>query len=145
MMRPGLLALVAASGFSGATLYINLVEQPARLAVGGRAMMREWVPSNRRGVVMLSILAVASALLGYGEFSRTGDVRWLVGGTVILASLPYTFFVMVPANIWLAGVPASGQAIARRLMNDWGLLEWAQTAIGLCSCAILGWALTLPA
>jgi hypothetical protein len=35
-MRPGSLALVAASGFFGVTLYINLVEQPARLAVGGR-------------------------------------------------------------------------------------------------------------
>ncbi len=144
-MRPGLLALVAASGFSGATLYINLVEQPARLAVGGRAMIGEWVPSNRRGVVMLSILALASALLAYRDFSGTQDVRWLIGGAVILASLPYTFFVMVPLNIWLAEVPASGRAMARRLMNDWGLLEWAQTAIGLCACAVFGWALVLPA
>jgi ACR3 family arsenite efflux pump ArsB len=115
-MCPGLLALVAASGFSGATLYINLVEQPARMAVGGRAMIREWVPSNRRGLVMLSILALASGLLAYSDFSRSQDVRWLIGGAVILASLPYTFFVMVPVNIWLAEVSVSGRAMARRLM-----------------------------
>jgi hypothetical protein len=34
-------------------------------------MIREWVPSNRRGVVMLSILALASALRAYSDFSRT--------------------------------------------------------------------------
>jgi hypothetical protein len=71
-MCPGLLALVAVSGFSGATLYINLVEQPARMAVGGRAMIREWVPSNRRGLVMLSILALASGLLALAN-RRSGD------------------------------------------------------------------------
>ena len=33
-------------------------------------MIREWVPSNRRGVVTLSILALGSALLAYSDFSR---------------------------------------------------------------------------
>ena len=31
-MRPGLYAFAAAAGFLGATVYIGLVEQPARLA-----------------------------------------------------------------------------------------------------------------
>jgi hypothetical protein len=61
--------------FPAPQLYINRVEQPARLAIGGRAMIREWVPSNRRGVVMLSILALASALLAYSDFSRT-QMAW---------------------------------------------------------------------
>ena len=37
-MRPGLLAFAAASGFVGAALYLNLVEQPARLALDARSM-----------------------------------------------------------------------------------------------------------
>ena len=85
-MRPGLLAFAAASGFVGAALYINLVEQPARLALDARSMVREWVPSNRRGFVLLSVLAIISACLASGEFAQTGDVRWLIGGTVVLAS-----------------------------------------------------------
>jgi hypothetical protein len=51
-MRPGLFAFAAASAFLGAALYINLVEQPARLALDARSMVREWAPSNRRGFVM---------------------------------------------------------------------------------------------
>jgi hypothetical protein len=74
-MRPGLLAFAAASAFVGAALYINLVEQPARFALGPRSMIREWAPSNRRGFVMLASLAVISAISAYVDFVRTGDVR----------------------------------------------------------------------
>jgi hypothetical protein len=144
-MQLGLLAFAAASGFCGAAFYISLVEQPARLRLGGRAMIWEWINSNRRGVVMLSVLAIASALFAYAEVSRTQDIRWLIGAVVILVSLPYSFFVMIPANIRLAKAPQSMQRPAlRQLMNDWGLLEWVQTAIGLGACVIFGWALAQP-
>lgn len=144
-MRLGLLAFAAACGFCGAALYISLVEQPARLQLGGRAMIWEWINSNRRGVVMLSVLAIAAALLGYVEFNRTEDARWLIGAVVMLVSLPYTFFVMVPANIWLAKAPQAMQRPAlRSLMSDWGLLEWVQMAIGLSACVVFGWALSQP-
>ncbi|MGY3505182.1 hypothetical protein ACVWYJ_005801 [Bradyrhizobium sp. USDA 4471] len=39
-MRPGLYACAIAA-FLGATLYIGVVEQPARLKLGGRAMSKE--------------------------------------------------------------------------------------------------------
>ena len=90
-MRPGLFAFAAASAFLGAALYINLVEQPARLALDARSMVREWAPSNRRGFVMLASLAAISATLAYVDFAHTGDVRWIIGGTVILASWPGSF------------------------------------------------------
>jgi hypothetical protein len=53
-------------------------------------MVREWAPSNRRGFVMLSSLAVVSGIAAYVDFARTADERWIIGGTVILASWPYT-------------------------------------------------------
>jgi hypothetical protein len=57
-MRPGLYAFATAAAFLGATTYIGFVEQPARLALGTRSMVREWTQSNRRGSLMLSLLAV---------------------------------------------------------------------------------------
>jgi hypothetical protein len=52
-MRPGLYAFAAAACFLGATTYIGLVEQPARLALSGAAMLREWKWSNRRDTLVL--------------------------------------------------------------------------------------------
>jgi hypothetical protein len=54
-------------------------------------MVQEWARSNRRGFILLSLLAIFSAILAYVDFGRTGDVRWIIGGTVILASWPYCF------------------------------------------------------
>jgi hypothetical protein len=145
-MRLGLCAFAAAASFSGAALYISLVEQPARLALSTRAMIQEWIPSNRRGTLMLSVLAVASAVFAQAQCATSGDVRWTIGGLTILASWPYAYFVMVPVNVWLYAIPP-GRAVsaARRLMRDWGLLEWGHVLIGFAACAVFAWALALPA
>ena len=63
-MRPDLFAFATACAFFGAALYVNIVEQPARLALDARSIVREWMPSNRRGFVMLAVLAIISALSG---------------------------------------------------------------------------------
>jgi hypothetical protein len=144
-MRPGLFAFAAACAFFGATLYINVVEQPARLALDAKSMVREWAPSNRRGFVLLASLAVISAILAYVDFALTGDFRWIISGTVILASWPYAYFVIVPVNVWLCAIAAdAAPSAARELMRDWGLLEWGHTAIGLGACCVFAWALAPP-
>jgi hypothetical protein len=94
-MRPGLFAFAAAAAFFGAALYINIVEQPARLTLDVRSMVREWTASDRRSFMMLSALSIISAILARAEYSRTGDMLWSIGGVVILMSLPYAYFVMV--------------------------------------------------
>src|SRR4030081_1553561 len=85
-MRPGLYAFAVAAAFLGAAIYIGLVDQPARLALGPRAMGKEWARSNPRGTLLLSVLAVAPAFLAYMQFRANGDVRWVIGCATILAS-----------------------------------------------------------
>ena len=145
-MRLGLYAFAVASAFLGATIYICVVEQPARLRLGSRAMIKEWVLSNRRGTLTLSVFAVVSAILAYIQFRINGDVRYLIGGATILASWPYAYFVMVPVNVWLCAIPPGRPVSAvRQLMWDWGLLEWGHALIGLAAVCIFAWALELPA
>jgi hypothetical protein len=64
-MRSDLIAFAAVSAFFGAALYVNVVEQPARLTVDARSMIREWTPSERRGFVMLATFAIICALSAY--------------------------------------------------------------------------------
>jgi hypothetical protein len=144
-MRPGLYAFAVAAAFLGATIYIGLVEQPARLRLDTRAMIEEWRLSNRRGTLVLSVLAVLSAAIAFIQFRLNGDVRWIIGGITILASWPYAYFVMMPVNIWLhsaqLGKPVSP---LRKLMRDWGLLEWGLALIGFAACCTFAWPLELP-
>ena len=144
-MRPGLYAFAVAAVFLGATIYISLVEQPARLRLNGRAMIQEWKLSNRRGTLVLSIFAVLSALIAFIQFRMSGDVRWIIGGVTILASWPYAYFVMMPVNIWLFSIPL-GRPVSpiRKLMRDWGLLEWGHALIGLAACCAFAWPLEMP-
>ena len=148
-MRPDLHAFAAAASFLGATIYVALVEQPARLRLGSPAMIQEWRLSNRRGTLLLSVLAVVSASLAYIQFRNNGDVRWIIGGLTILASWSYAYFVMVPVNVWLANVPSERtlspvRRLTREWMRDWGLLEWGHVLLGLGATGKFAWALVQP-
>ncbi len=145
-MRPGFIAFALACVFTGSALYINVVEQPARLGLQPRAMLKEWAPSNRRGFVMTSMVALIASVLAYVDYARSGDVRLLIGGTVILTSLPYAFFVIVPVNVWLYTLPPErARSDVQELMREWGFLEWGQTVIGLIACWFLAWIIIQPA
>ena len=87
-MRPGLYAFATAASFLGATIYIGLVEQPARLKLGGPAMLKEWRLSNRRGTATLSVFAVVSVILAFVQFriNRGNGLPTRAGGANIRSS-----------------------------------------------------------
>jgi hypothetical protein len=137
----GSLALAAAGGFSGASLYLNYVEQPAREALDDAALAKEWEPSDHRGFIVLAGLALLSAIAGFVAFRELDDIRWLLGALVILASWPYTYFAIVPLNNRILALIGGEDAHeARKVIRLWGQLELGQTAIGLLALAIYFWA-----
>jgi hypothetical protein len=141
-MQTGLYAFAVAAAFLGATIYIGFVEQPARLKLGARAMVREWAVSDHLGTILLTTLSLISAVLAFIQYRISGDVRWIIGGVAILTSWPYEYYVLVPVSIWLWAVPPEKEsAPARTLMRDWGLLEWGYALIGLVACGTFAWAL----
>ncbi len=137
----GSLALAAAGGFVGASLYVNYVEQPARMALDDEALAREWEPSDHRGFVVLAGLAFLSAFFGFIAFRELNDVAWALGALVSLSSWPYTYFTIVPLNNRiLALIDGEGAHEARSVIKLWGLLELGQTGIGLFAVAVYIWA-----
>ena len=140
-MFAGLIALVFAAAFAGAAVYVNWVEQPARLALDDQALLSEWGPSDRRGVALLAAFALASAIFGFIAYFEMEDIRWAFGALLIVASWPYAFFVMAPLNNQILSLHGSDVSAARELVRQWGLIESGFAAIGVVAVAMFLWAL----
>ena len=137
----GSIALAAAGAFTGASLYLNYVEQPSRLKLSDDALIKEWEPSDHRGFIVLAGLAILAGLSGFICYRELNDVRWLLGAMIALGSLPYTYLAIVPLNDRiLALIGAEGAHEARAAIRLWGLLELGQTAIGLAAILAFVWA-----
>jgi hypothetical protein len=72
----GQLALATAAIFTGAAIYINIAEQPARLQLGDRSLLAEWNPAYNRGYTMQASLAIVGGLFGLVAYLSTLDWRW---------------------------------------------------------------------
>jgi len=140
-MLAGQLALIVAALFSGAAVYVNIVEQPARLDLDDRALLTEWKPAYKRGFAMQAPLAIIGFLLGLVARWQTGHWAWLLGAVILVANWPYTLLGIMPTNGRLMATdPAGAGPESRVLIEKWAALHAGRTALGFASTLIFLWA-----
>ena len=140
-MLAGELALTIAAVFTGAAIYINIAEQPARLQLDNRSLLAEWKPAYKRGYVMQASLAIVGGLFGLLAYISALDWRWLLGATVLLANRPYTIFMIMPTNRRLMDTPPeAATAETRHMLERWGALHAGRSALGFVATLIFLWA-----
>jgi Domain of unknown function (DUF1772) len=140
-MLIGQFATVVAAAFAGAAFYINFSEQPARLGLDDRGLLKQWKPSYARGFAMQASCAVASGILGLIAAWQFGDWRWCVGAILMLANWPYTIFGIMPTNSKLNAIAEADAGLeSRRLIVRWGGLHAVRTTLGITATAAYLWA-----
>jgi hypothetical protein len=126
------IATLTAALFAGASLYINLVEHPARMTLGPKSAAMEWAPSYRRATWIQAPLALLSLLAGLGSWLLGGGVGWAVAALLIGAVVPFTFLGIMPTNRALL---MSGRDLAsietRNLLERWAKLHAVRTVLSL--------------
>jgi uncharacterized membrane protein len=134
---PQLAEVLCCALFSGAALYINLVEHPARLECGTRLAAAEFGPSYRRAARLQALLAALGSLSAILVWIRGGGVAWLWGAALFFSVVPYTLIVILPTNKQLPEPSLDGSsARAGMLLVRWGRLHAVRTIVSLAALVL---------
>ena len=133
-----LIATLCTGLFTGAAIYVNLVEHPARVETGTAAAVNQWRPSYRRGTVMQASLAVTGFISSVGAWLQGRGSPVLIAGLLIGFVVPFTLIVIFPTNRQLsdAGLDV-GSTNAAVLLGKWNRLHAIRSAAGLLAFVVL--------
>jgi uncharacterized membrane protein len=131
-------ATLATALFTGAAVYISLVEHPARLRCPTAHAVEQWRPSYKRATVMQASLAVIGSLLAIAAWLVGAGLIWLLAGLVLGSVVPFTLIAMWPTNKRLED-PALDTAseLARSLLVRWGRLHAVRSALSLLALVLM--------
>ena len=123
-------AALACSLLTGASVYINLVEHPARMECGVEIAVTEFAPSYRRATVMQATCAALGLLSSVAAWLAGATFWWLVGGVVLGAVIPFTLIVILPTNKQLLTPTLDRRsAETERLLAHWGRLHAVRSVL----------------
>ena len=127
-------ATLAAALFAGASVYINLVEHPARMEAGTEVALTEFAPSYHRATVTQVTLASVGFLSALAAWRLRSDSRWLIGGGLLVSVIPFTALAILPTNKQLLNPgTADDPDLAERLLTRWGRLHAVRSVLSLAS------------
>jgi hypothetical protein len=126
-----LLALVCAAAFTGAAIYINFAEQPARLRLEDAPLLVQWKHGYQRGALMQAPLALAGCVLGLIAWWQSGHFALLLGAILMIANWPWTLLAVRPTYNALLALDATRPAPqARELVIRWGHQHAIRSILG---------------
>ena len=123
-------AVLACGLFTGAAVYVSLVEHPARMECGGERATADFAPSYRRGTILQVTLAAICLLSSIAAWFAGSGFWWLVAGVLLGSVIPFTLIVILPTNKRLLSPELDRRsAEAERLLALWGSLHAVRSVL----------------
>jgi hypothetical protein len=123
-------AVLSCSLFTGASVYINLVEHPARMQCGVEIAATEFAPSYRRATVLQANSAAVGLISSIAVWLVGATFWWLVAGVLLGTVIPFTLFVILPTNKVLLSPKLDRRSVeAERLLARWGKLHAVRSVL----------------
>jgi Anthrone oxygenase len=131
------IAVLAATLFAGAAIYINVAEHPARMECGTAVAATVFGPSYRRAAVMQAALALVSTASAIGAWFMGAASEWLIGAVLIFAVVPFTLLVIMSTNkkVLDSGIDRSSDTV-HRLLRRWGRLHAVRSVLALAASVV---------
>jgi Anthrone oxygenase len=131
-------ATLATALFTGAAVYISLVEHPARLLCPTAHAVEQWRPSYKRAIVMQVLLVIAGSLLAIAAWLIGAGLVWLLAGLVLGSVVPFTLIAIWPTNKRLEdpGLDTTSE-FARSLLVRWGHLHAVRSGLSLLALILM--------
>lgn len=131
------LASLCCAIFSGAAIYINAVEHPARMSCGIKVALSEWAPSYQRATIKQASLAVLGFLFSLLAWWFGSDMTILIAGILLLSVAPFTLIVIMPTNRRLLVLDSEKDADeVQMLLNRWNRLHMVRSVLGTMSLVV---------
>jgi len=133
-----ILSLIFTGLFAGGTLFVSLVEQPARMASTTASGLEEWRPSYKRAAPLQIILSAVGILAAVAAYFSDRGIATLVAAIVLATVFPWTIFVILPVSHQLLDETRTAQAADTDvLLKKWGKLHNIRTIAALLALVIL--------
>ena len=124
------ISVLACALFTGAAVYVNLVEHPARMECGAELAATEFPPSYRRGTIMQAALAAVGLLSSIAAWLAAASFWWMIAGALLGSVIPFTLIVILPTNKQLLSPELDRQSVeAERLLARWGALHAVRSVL----------------
>ncbi len=138
-------AVLACGRFTGAAVYISLVEHPARMECGLEIAATEFPPSYRRASVMQATLAALGLLSSFAAWLAGATFWWFISGLLLGSVIPFTLIVILPTNKQLLN-PALDRRSAQteQLLARWGALHAVRSVVGAVALLLFMYLLVHP-
>jgi uncharacterized membrane protein len=132
-----LLATLSAGLFTGAAIYINLVEHPARMECGTVLAVTQFAPSYKRAALMQASLAIVGSVSAVLAWLMGSGLSWLIGGLLLAAVVPFTLIAIFPTNKQLLDPSLDKDSqLAMQLLTHWGKLHAVRSVLSFAAFVI---------